>query len=46
MLGDYQRLLNFEFPWDKNPLSNSVAVASPAVFVTEDKLTDTIKKMK
>ena len=42
----YQRLLNVEFPWDKNSLNNSAAVEGPAIFVTEDMVTDGIKKMK
>ena len=42
----YQRLLNAEFPWDKNFLDNSVAVEGPAIFVTENMVTDVIKKMK
>ena len=42
----YQRLLNVEFSWDKNSLNNSAAVEDPAIFVTEDMVTDTIKKMK
>ena len=37
----YQRLLNVEFTWDKNSLNNSAAV-----FVTENMVTDAIKKMK
>ena len=41
-----QRLLNVEFLWDKNSLNNSAAVEGPAIFVTEDMVTDAIKKMK
>ena len=41
-----QRLLNVEFPWDKNSLNNSAAVEGPAIFVTEDMMIDAIKKMK
>ena len=47
MLGrDTIRLLNVKFPWDKNSLSNSTAVEGPAIFITENMVTDTIKKMK
>ena len=43
----YQRLLNDEFPWDKNSLkNNSAGVEGPAIFVTEDMVTDAVKKMK
>ena len=43
---DYQKLLNVEFAWDKNSLNNSVAVEGPAIFITENMVTDAIKKMK
>ena len=42
----YQRLLNVRYPWDKNSRNNSAAVEEPAIFVTENILTDAIKKMK
>ena len=42
----YQRLLNVEFPWNTNSLNNSAAVKGPAIFVTEDMVTDGIKTMK
>ena len=42
----YQRLLNVEFPWYKNSLNNSAAVEGPAIFVTENRVTDSMKKMK
>ena len=42
----YQRLLNVEFPWNKNSLNNSAAVEGPAIFVTENIVTEAIKKMK
>ena len=42
----YHRLLNVEFPWNKNSLNNSAAVEELAIFVTEDMVTDVIKKMK
>ena len=29
-----QRLLNVEFPWDKNSLNNLAAAEGPAIFVT------------
>ena len=32
----YQRLLNVEFPWDKNSLNNSAAVEGPDIFVAEN----------
>ena len=32
----YQRLLNVEFPWDKNSLNNTAAVEGPAIYVTEE----------
>ena len=32
----YQRLLNVEFPWDKNSLNNSAAVKGSDIFVTEN----------
>ena len=32
----YQRLLNVEFPWDKNSLNNSAAVEGSDIFVTEN----------
>ena len=38
--------LSIEFPWDKNSLNNSAAVEGPAIFVTENMVTDVIKKMK
>ena len=41
----YQRLLNVEFPWDKNSLNNSAAVEGPVIFVTENIVTDVINKM-
>ena len=44
--GLYQRLLNVEFPWNKSFLNNSAAVEGPARFVTEDMVTDAIKKKK
>ena len=40
------RLLNVEFPWDKNSLNNSAAVEGPAIFVTENIVIEAIKKMK
>ena len=43
---DYQRLLNVEFPWDKNSLNNSVVVEGTPTFVTENFMTEVIKKMK
>ena len=43
---DYQKLLNVEFAWDKNSLNNSVAVEGPAIFITENMVTDAIKMMK
>ena len=43
---DYQRLLNVEFPWDKNSLNNSVVVEGTPTFVTENIMTEVIKKMK
>ena len=42
----YQRVLNVEFPWDKNSLNNSTGVERPAIFVTENIVTEAIKKMK
>ena len=42
----YQRLLNVEFPWDENSLNNSAAVEGPTIFVTENIVTEAIKKMK
>ena len=46
----YQRLLNNEFlnvrVSQENELSNSAAVEEPAIFVTENVVTDAIKKMK
>ena len=42
----YQRLLNVQFPWDKNSLNNSTGVERPAIFVTENIVTEAIKKMK
>ena len=42
----YQRLLNVDFPWDKNSLNNSAAVDGTAIFITEDIVTEAIKKMK
>ena len=41
----YQRLLNVEFPLDKNSLNYSAAVEGSAIFVTENMVTDVIKKM-
>ena len=43
---NYQRLLNVEFSWDNNSLNNSAAVEEPAIFVTENIVTEVIKKMK
>ena len=42
----YQKLLNVEFPWDKNFLNNSAAVEGHAIFVTETMVTDAIKMIK
>ena len=42
----YQRLLNVEFPWEKNSLNNLAAFEGPAIFITQDMVTDAIKKMK
>ena len=42
----YQRVLNVELPWDNNSLNNSAAVGEPTLFVTEDMVTVSIKKMK
>ena len=42
----YQRLLNVEFSWDNNSPNNSAAVEGPAIFVTENTVTEAIKKMK
>ena len=42
----YQRLLNVEFPWDNNYLNNSAAFERPTIFVTENIVTEAIKKMK
>ena len=38
--------LSIEFPLDNNSLNNSAAVEGPAIFVTENMVTDAIKKMK
>ena len=39
----YQRLINVDFPWDKNSLNNSAAVEGPATFVIENIVTEAIK---
>ena len=41
----YQRLLSVEFPWDKNSLNNLAVAEGPAISVTEDMVTDAIKKI-
>ena len=42
----YQKLLNVEFPWDKNSLNKSAAVEGPAIFFTENIMKEAIKKME
>ena len=37
----YQRLLGVLFPWDENSLINSTVVKGPAIFATENMVTDT-----
>ena len=37
----YQRLLGVLFPWDGNSLINLTAVEGPAIFATENMVTDT-----
>ena len=45
MEGTLSETLNVEFPWDTS-LNNSAAVEGPAIFLTENMVTEAIKKMK
>ena len=42
----YQRHLHVEFPQDRSPLNKSAGVEGTAIFVTENIVTEVIKKMK
>ena len=42
----YNRLLNVEFPWDRNSLSEEQPVEGPAIWITEDMVSKSINIMK
>ena len=44
--GHYEKLLNVEFPWDSNTLSEEQPLQGPPIRITNEMVSEALSKMK